>query len=50
MLRLMRALRVKVTIPVFTGAKSEDPITFKTKALDYMEATEIPVPDRVNEF
>ena len=50
MLRLMRALRVKVTIPVFTGAKSEDPITFKTKALDYMEATEVPVPDHVNEF
>ena len=50
MLRLMHALRVKVTIPVFTGAKSEDPITFKTKALDYMEATEVPVPDRVNEF
>ena len=41
-LRLMRALCVKVTIPVFTGAKSEDPITFKTKV------TDIPVRDHVN--
>ena len=49
MLRLMRALRVKVTIPIFTG-KNKDPITFKTKALDYMEATDIPVRDRMNEF
>ena len=50
MLHLMRALRVKVTIPIFTGGKNEDPITFKTKALDYMEATDIPVRDHVNEF
>ena len=50
MLRLMRALRVKVAIPVFKGDKNEDPIEFKTKALDYMEATDIPVRERVVEF
>ena len=43
MLHLMRALLVKVAIPVFKGDKNEDPIEFKTKALDYMEATDIPV-------
>ena len=42
-LRLMRALCIKVAIPVFKGDKNEDPIEFKTKALDYMEATDIPV-------
>ena len=41
MLRLMCALRIKVAIPVFKGDKNEDPIEFKTKALDYMEATDI---------
>ena len=50
MLRLMRALRVKVSIPVFKGDKNEDPIEFKTKALDYMEATDIPGRERVVEF
>ena len=50
MLRLMRALRVKVSIPVFKGDKNEDPIEFKTKALDYMEATDIPFRERVVEF
>ena len=50
MLRLMRALRVKVSIPVFKGDKNEDPIEFKTKALDYMEATDIPIRERVVEF
>ena len=43
MLRLMHALRVKVSIPVFKGDKNEDPIEFKTKALDYMEATDKPI-------
>ena len=43
MLCLMHALRVKVAIPVFKGDKNEDPIEFKTKALDYMEATDIPI-------
>ena len=50
MLHLMRALLVKVAIPVFKGDKNEDPIEFKTKALDYMEATDIPVWERVVEF
>ena len=43
MLCLMRALHVKVSIPVFKGDKNEDPIEFKTKALDYMEAMDIPI-------
>ena len=43
MLCLMHALYVKVSIPVFKGDKKEDPIEFKTKALDYMEATDIPI-------
>ena len=50
MLRLMHALCVKVAIPVFKGDKNEDPIEFKTKALDYMEATDIPVRECVVEF
>ena len=50
MLRLMHALHVKVAIPVFKGDKNEDPIEFKTKALDYMEATDIPVWECVVEF
>ena len=50
MLSLMHTLRVKVAIPVFKGDKNEDPIEFKTKALDYMEATDIPVRERVVEF
>ena len=50
MLCLMCALCVKVAIPVFKGDKNEDPIEFKTKALDYMEATDIPVRERVVEF
>ena len=50
MLCLMHALRIKVAIPVFKGDKNEDPIEFKTKALDYMEATDIPVRERVVEF
>ena len=50
MLCLMRALHIKVAIPVFKGDKNEDPIEFKTKALDYMEATDIPVWVRVVEF
>ena len=50
MLCLMRALHVKVAIPVFKGDKNEDPIEFKTKALDYMEATDIPVWEHVVEF
>ena len=47
MLHLMRALCVKVAIPVFKGDKNDDPIEFKTKALDYMEATDIPVREHV---
>ena len=50
MIRLMRALRVKVSIPVFKGDKAEDPMEFKTKALDYMDAQEIPIHERVFEF
>ena len=50
MIRLMRALRVKVSIPVFKGDKNEDPMEFKTKALDYMDAQEIPIRERVFEF
>ena len=50
MLCLMHALHIKVAIPVFKGDKNEDPIEFKTKALDYMEATDIPVQERVVEF
>ena len=50
MIRLMRALRVKVSIPVFKGDKAEDPMEFKTKALDYMDAQEIPIRERVFEF
>ena len=50
MLRLMHALRVKVSIPVFKGDKNEDPIEFKTKTLDYMEAMDIPIQERVVEF
>ena len=50
MLRLMCALRVKVSIPVFKGDKNEDPMEFKTKALDYMDAQEIPIRERVFEF
>ena len=49
-LRLMHALCVKVAIPVFKGGKNEDPIEFKTKALDYMEAMDIPVQKCVAEF
>ena len=50
MLCLMRALRIKVSIPVFKGDKNEDPIEFKMKALDYMEATDIPIQKHVVEF
>ena len=50
MIRLMRALRVKVSIPVFKGDKAEDPMEFKTKALDYMDAQEIPICEHVFEF
>ena len=50
MLRLMCALCVKVSIPVFKGDKNEDPIEFKTKALDYMDATEIPIREHVVDF
>ena len=50
MIRLMRALRVKVSIPVFKGEKAEDPMEFKMKALDYMDAQEIPIRERVFEF
>ena len=50
MLCLMHALHIKVAIPVFKGDKNEDPIEFKTKALDYMEATDIPVRECVVEF
>ena len=32
------------------GDKNEDPIEFKTKALDYMEATDIPIQECVVEF
>ena len=47
MIRLMRTLRVKVSIPVFKGDKAEDPMEFKTKALDYMDAQAIPIRERV---
>ena len=50
MLHLMCTLCVKVAIPVFKGDKNEDPIEFKTKTLDYMEATDIPVRECVVEF
>ena len=50
MLCLMRTLHIKVAIPVFKSDKNEDPIEFKTQALDYMEATDIPVQERVVEF
>ena len=50
MIRLMRALRVKVSIPVFKGDKNEDPMEFKTKALDYMDTQEIPIHECVFEF
>ena len=50
MLCLMRTLCVKVAIPVFKGDKNEDPIEFKTNALDYMEATDIPVREHVVKF
>ena len=50
MIRLMRALRVKVSIPVFKGDKAEDPMEFKTKALDYMDAQEILIRECVFEF
>ena len=50
MLHLMCALRVKVSIPVFKGDKNEDPMEFKTKALDYMDAQEIPIRECVFEF
>ena len=50
MLRLMCALRIKVSIPIFKGNKNEDPIEFKMKALDYMEAMDIPVREHVVEF
>ena len=43
MIRLMRALHVKVSISVFKGDKAEDPMEFKMKALDYMDAQEIPI-------
>ena len=46
----MHALCVKVSIPVFKGDKNEDPIELKMKALDYIEATDIPVHNRVIEF
>ena len=50
MIRLMRALHVKVSIPVFKGDKAKDPMEFKTKALDYMDAQEIPIREHVFEF
>ena len=50
MICLMCALHVKVSIPVFKGDKAEDPMEFKTKALDYMDAQEIPIRERVFEF
>ena len=50
MICLMRALGVKVSIPVFKGDKAEDPMEFKTKALDYMDAQEIPIRERMFEF
>ena len=50
MIRLMRALPVKVSIPVFKCHKAEDPMEFKTKALDNMDAQEIPIRECVFEF
>ena len=50
MLHLMHVLHVKVSILVFKGDKNEDPIEFKTKALDYMEAMDIPIRECVIEF
>ena len=47
MIRLMCALRVKVSIPVFKGDKAEDPMEFKMKALDYLDAQEIPIRECV---
>ena len=50
MIHLMCALCDKVSIPVFKGDKAEDPMEFKTKALDYMDAQEIPIRECVFEF
>ena len=48
MLHLMRTLHVKVSITVFKDDKNEDPVEFKTKALDYMEAMDIPIQECVS--
>ena len=50
MLQMFRSLRVKIPVPTFRGDNSEDPTIFKTKALNYMEATDVPRGDRVHEF
>ena len=50
MLQMFRSLHVKIPVPTFRGDNSEDPAIFKTKALDYMEASDVPRHDRVHEF
>ena len=40
-LQMFKSLQVKIPVPTFRGDSSEDPTIFKTKALDYMEATDV---------
>ena len=49
-MEVMQTLRSKVPLPVFHGKPGEDPITFRKKALDYMEDANIPLVERTNAF
>ena len=50
LIEVMRTLRSKVPLPVFHGKPGEDPITFRKKALDYMEDANIPLAEWTNAF
>ena len=50
LLEVMQTLRSKVPLPVFYGKQGEDPITFRKKALDYMEDANIPQAEQMNAF
>ena len=50
LMEVMRTLRSKVPLPVFHGKPGEDPITFRKKALNYMEDANIPLAEQTNTF
>ena len=50
LMEVMQILRSKVPLPVFHGKLGEDPITFRKKALDYMEDVNVPLAEWTNAF